>query len=54
MEESQKELEKVLLEMKETPDDHRHVKLSEIFKEKEYLKERIGDLDIDCVLDEET
>jgi hypothetical protein len=34
MEESQKESEKVFLQMKETMDDHQHVKLSEIFKEK--------------------
>jgi hypothetical protein len=34
--------------------DHRHVILSEIFKEKEFLEARIGDFDIDCVLDEET
>ena len=35
--------EKVLLQMKETMNDHRHVILSEIFKEKELLEERIGD-----------
>jgi hypothetical protein len=40
--------------MKETLNDHRHVRLSEIFKEKEFIEERIGDFDIDCVLDEET
>jgi hypothetical protein len=40
--------------MKETMNDHRHVSLSEIFKEKECIKERIGDFNIDCVLDEET
>jgi hypothetical protein len=40
--------------MKETLNDHRHVILSEIFKEKEFLEARIGDFDIDCVLDEET
>jgi hypothetical protein len=54
MTESQKESEKVLLQMKETLNDHRHVRLSEIFKEKECLEARIGDFDIDCVLDEET
>jgi hypothetical protein len=52
--ESQKESEKVLLQMKETLNDHRHVRLPEIFKEKECLEARIGDFDIDCVLDEET
>jgi hypothetical protein len=40
--------------MKDTLDDHRHVRLSEIFKDKEYLEARIGDFDIDCVIDEET
>ena len=34
--------------------DHQHVSLSEMFKEKECLEARIGDFDIDCVLDEET
>jgi hypothetical protein len=33
--ESHKESEKVLLQMKETLNDHRHVRLLEIFKEKE-------------------
>jgi hypothetical protein len=54
MEEPQKESKKVLLHMKETPNDHRHISLSDIFKEKECLEERIGYFDIDCVLDEET
>jgi hypothetical protein len=54
MTESQKKLEKVLLQMKETLNDHRHVRLSEIFKEKECLEGRMGDFDIDCFLDEET
>jgi hypothetical protein len=54
MTEPQKELEKVLLQMKETMNDHRHIKLSEIFKENDCIEERIGDFDIDCVLDEET
>ena len=52
--EPQKESEKVLLQMKETLDDRRHVRLSEIFKDKECLEARIGDFDIDCVLYEET
>jgi hypothetical protein len=34
MTETQKESKKVLLHMKETLNDHRHVRLSEIFKEK--------------------
>jgi hypothetical protein len=52
--EPQKESEKVLLQMKETLNDHRHFRLSKIFKEKECIEARIGDFDIDCVLDKET
>ena len=52
--ESHKESEKVFLHMKETLNDHRHVRLSKIFKGKECIEERIGDFDVDCVLDEET
>jgi hypothetical protein len=40
--------------MKETLNDHRDINLSEIFKEKECIETRIGDFDINCVLDEET
>ena len=40
--------------MKETLNDHRHIILSKIFKEKECIEARIGDLDINCILDEET
>jgi hypothetical protein len=54
MVEPQKESETVLLQMKETLNDHRNINLSEIFKEKELIEARIGDFDIDCVLDEET
>jgi hypothetical protein len=42
------------MQINETLNDHRHVRLSEIFKEKEFIEARIGDFDIDCVLDEET
>jgi hypothetical protein len=52
--EPQKESETVLLQMKETLNDHRDINLSEVLKEKEYIETRIGDFDIDCVLDEET
>jgi hypothetical protein len=52
--EPQKESEKILLQMRETLNDHRHIRLSEIFKDKECLEARIGDFDIDCVLDEDT
>ena len=54
MEEPQKESEKVLLHMKETLNDQRHVRLSDIFEEKECIEARIGDFNIDCVLDKET
>jgi hypothetical protein len=54
MAESQKESETVLLKMKETLNDHKDTNLSEILKDKECIEARIGDFDIDCVLDEET
>jgi hypothetical protein len=54
MAEPQKESETVLLQMKETMNDHRDINLSEIFKEKECIETRIGDFNIDCVLDKET
>jgi hypothetical protein len=40
--------------MNETLNDHKDINLSEILKEKECIETRIGDFDIDCVLDEET
>jgi hypothetical protein len=43
-----------LIQVNETLNDHQHVSLSEIFKEKECIEARIGEFDIDCVLDEET
>jgi hypothetical protein len=52
--ETQQESEKVLIQMKETMKEHKHVRLPEIFKEKEKVEARIGDFDIDCILDEET
>jgi hypothetical protein len=54
MTESKKESKNVLLQIKDTLNDHRHVSLSEIFKEKACIEARIGDFNIDCVLDEET
>jgi hypothetical protein len=54
MEEPQKESEITLLQMKETLNDHKDINLSEIFKEKVCIETRIGDFDIDCVLDDET
>jgi hypothetical protein len=53
-EEPQQESEKVWIQIKETLSDHRHFILPEIFREKECIEARIGDFDIDCVLDEET
>jgi hypothetical protein len=50
----QKESENVLLQMKDTLNDHININLSEIFKEKECIETRIGYFNIDCVLDEET
>jgi hypothetical protein len=52
--EPQKESEKILLQMKGTLNDHRHVRLSEVFNKKECIEVRIGEFDIDYVLDEET
>jgi hypothetical protein len=54
IEESQKESEIMLPKIKETLDDHKDVSMSEIFKEKEKIKLRIGDFGIDCALDEGT
>ena len=52
--EHQKESETILLQMKETLNDYRDISLSKILKEKECIETRIGDFDIDCVLDEKT
>jgi hypothetical protein len=54
MVEPQIESETVLLQIKDTLNDHKNINLSEIFKEKECIESRIGDFDIDYVLDEET
>jgi len=54
MAEPRKELKNVLLQMKETLNDHRNINLLEIFKEKERIEARIGDFNVDCVVDEET
>jgi hypothetical protein len=52
--ETQQESEKILIRIKETLKEHKDVRLPEIFKEKEQVEARIGDFDIDCILDEET
>jgi hypothetical protein len=52
--EPQKESKTVLLQMKETLNDHRDINLSKILNEKEHIETRIGDFDIDYVMDEET
>jgi hypothetical protein len=44
----------MLLQLKETLNGHRDISLPEILKEKHCIEKRIGDFDIDCVLDEET
>ena len=44
----------MLLQLKETLNDHRNISLLDILKEKQCIETRIGDFDIDCVLDEET
>jgi hypothetical protein len=52
--EPQRESKNILLQMKDTLNDHQHVRLSEVFNEKECIEVRIGDFDVNCVLDEET
>ena len=54
MVEPQKGSETVLSEIKETLNNHKDINLSEILKGKECIEARIGDFDIDYVLDEET
>jgi hypothetical protein len=44
----------MLLQMKETLNDHRDISLPEILRENRCIETRIGDFNIDCVLDEET
>jgi hypothetical protein len=45
----------MLLQLKETLNDHIDISLPDILKEKQQrIETRIGDFDIDCVLDEET
>jgi hypothetical protein len=43
----------MLLQLKETLNDHKDINLPEILKGNQYIETRIGDFDIDCVLDEE-
>jgi hypothetical protein len=50
----EKESETMLLQLKETMNDHRDISLPEILKVKQRIVTRIEDFDIDCVLDEET
>jgi hypothetical protein len=52
--EDQKESETILLQMKETLNDHIDINLSEILKEKECIEKKIGDFNIDCVMDVST
>jgi hypothetical protein len=52
--EHQKEAETILLQMKETLNAHRDINLLEILKEKQCIETRIGDFNIDCVMNKET
>jgi hypothetical protein len=52
--EHQKESEAILLQMKETLNDHRNISLPEILKDKQCIETRIVEFNIDCVLDAET
>jgi hypothetical protein len=52
--ETQQESEKILIQIKETLKEHKDVQLQEIFKEKEQVEARIGDFEIDYILDEDT
>jgi hypothetical protein len=54
MKENQKESKTMLLQLKETLNDHIDINLPEILKEKPCIETRIGDFGIGCVLDEET
>jgi hypothetical protein len=53
-EKGSKEVQTTLVQLKEAMNDHKDVSLPEIMKEKQCINARIGDFDIDCVLDEET
>ena len=44
----------MLVQLKEAMNDHKDVSFPEIVKEKQRIDTRIGDFNIDCVLDEET
>jgi len=44
----------MLLQLKETLNDHRDNNFPEILKEKQCIETRIGDFNIDSILDEET
>jgi hypothetical protein len=53
-EKGSEEVQTTLVQLKEAMNDHKDVSLPEIMKEKQRISARIGDFDIDCVLDEET
>ena len=50
----EKDLETMLIQLKEVMDYHRDISLPDILKEKQNIVTRIEDFDIGCVLDEET
>jgi hypothetical protein len=53
-EKGSEEVQTTFVQIKEAMNDHKDVSLPEILKEKQRMGTRIGDFDIDCVLDEET
>jgi hypothetical protein len=48
------EVQTTLVQLKKEMNDHKYVSLPEIMKGKQCIDTRIGEFDIDCVLDEET
>jgi hypothetical protein len=53
-EKGSEEVQTTLVQLKETMNDHKDVSLPDILKVKQRISERIGDFDIESVLDEET
>jgi hypothetical protein len=53
-EKESKKAQTMLVQLKEAMNNHKDISLPEILKEKQHISTRIGDFDIDCVLDEET
>jgi hypothetical protein len=53
-EKESKKVQTTLVQLKEMMDVYKHVSLPKILKVKQCINARIGDFDIECVLDEET